>query len=290
MPRKRTIDPTIWSDEKFCQLSLKARLLFIGLFSNADDEGFIHGNSIYLRSTIFPYENWTEEEIISLRKELLELKMIEIFGGKIGTQDHEYIHLPRWWDYQPKPDYPTPSKIANSLIDMGKLDRKNLATIHRNFCRKNARRKASRTEKKSQGVGVGLGVGVGVGVGKDKTISPLFLQRAEKLKTFILQNNPSAKVKDSGWGDIVRLMVERDKRTLEQIDAVIEWSQGDDFEKTNVLSMKKIRERFDSLTMKMKRAKRGRESNICPACHKPMADQGDHWFCSDCRQKYKKAI
>lgn len=117
---------------------------------------------------------------------------------------------------------------------------------------------------------------------------PEFLERVEKLKSLILQNNPSAIVKPNDWANNVRLMVERDKRTLEQIDAVIEWSQGDDFEKTNVLSMGKLRHRFDSLTMKMKRAKRGRESNICPACHKPMADQGDHWFCSDCRQKYKK--
>ncbi|MBE9572954.1 MAG: hypothetical protein IMF11_20205 [Proteobacteria bacterium] len=88
---------------------------------------------------------------------------------------------------------------------------------------------------------------------KDKTLSPDFLQRAEKLKTLILQNNLSAKVRDSKWENIVRLMVERDKRTLEQIDAVIEWSQGHEFEKTVVLSMGKLRERFDSLTMKMKR-------------------------------------
>ena len=88
---------------------------------------------------------------------------------------------------------------------------------------------------------------------KKKTISPDFLQRAEKLKPLILQNNPSAIVKDLKWGDIVRLMVERDKRTLEEIDELIEFSQEHEFEKTVVLSMGKIRERFDSLTMKMKR-------------------------------------
>ena len=118
---------------------------------------------------------------------------------------------------------------------------------------------------------------------------PEFLERVEKLKSLILQNNSSAIVKPNDWANNVRLMVERDKRTLEQIDAVIEWSQGNDFEKTNVLSMGKLRERFDSLTMKMKRAKRGRESNICPACRKLMADCFDHWYCGDCRQKHKKA-
>lgn len=128
---------------------------------------------------------------------------------------------------------------------------------------------------------------------RDKTLSSDFLKRAEKLKILILQNNPSAKVKESGWGDIVRLMVERDKRTLAAIDQVIEWSQGDDFEKTNVLSMGKLRERFDSLTMKMKRGERGRESGICPDCKKPMAKDGKLdapvWFCTDCKRRYKRA-
>jgi len=36
---------------------------------------------------------------------------------------------------------------------------------------------------------------------------------------------------------------------------MIEWSQRDDFWKTNILCMSKLRKQFDQLTMKMKRGK-----------------------------------
>ena len=39
MARKRMIDPNIWDSEDFSKLSILGRLLFIGMFSNADDEG-----------------------------------------------------------------------------------------------------------------------------------------------------------------------------------------------------------------------------------------------------------
>lgn len=39
MARKRMIDPSIWINEDFGTLSNLAKLVFIGLFSLADDEG-----------------------------------------------------------------------------------------------------------------------------------------------------------------------------------------------------------------------------------------------------------
>lgn len=105
---------------------------------------------------------------------------------------------------------------------------------------------------------------VEVEVEVEKTLKPLcpdFLQRAEKLKTLILQNNGRAKITPKQieeWGDVVRLMVERDKRTLEEIDALIEFSQGEEFEKIIILSMGKVRKHFDRLTLKMKQGEKKR--------------------------------
>ena len=80
-------------------------------------------------------------------------------------------------------------------------------------------------------------------------------ERAELLKSRILGNNPKAKITEADlnrWADTVRLMVERDNRTLEEIDTMIEFSQSDDFWKSNILSMAKLREQFDKLTLKSK--------------------------------------
>jgi hypothetical protein len=46
-------------------------------------------------------------------------------------------------------------------------------------------------------------------------------------------------------------MLSKDKREPQDIEAVIRWTQADDFEKTNVLSADKVRARFDNLYMKM---------------------------------------
>jgi len=94
---------------------------------------------------------------------------------------------------------------------------------------------------------------------------PEFLERVEKLKSLILQNNPKAKPKTTNWVNTVRLMVERDSRTLGEIDEIIGFSQQDDFWKGVILSMGNLREKFDKLTMKMKGSKHGASKKTNPS-------------------------
>ena len=54
MARKRMIDPQIWVIEDFSKLSFLSRLIWIGLISNADDEGRGKANISYLKSQLFP--------------------------------------------------------------------------------------------------------------------------------------------------------------------------------------------------------------------------------------------
>jgi len=69
MARQRSLTPSIWRDEKLSRLDPIIRMFFIGLISNADDEGRLFGNSKFLASLIFPCdeeitskitENWTQ--------------------------------------------------------------------------------------------------------------------------------------------------------------------------------------------------------------------------------------
>lgn len=54
------------------------------------------------------------------------------------------------------------------------------------------------------------------------------------------------------WARQVDLMVKVDKRDLGDIREVIVWCQNDDFWKNNILSTKKLREKFDQLLLKSK--------------------------------------
>jgi hypothetical protein len=72
----------------------------------------------------------------------------------------------------------------------------------------------------------------------------------------ILKNNPSCKKPNfQTWSNDVRLMMEIDNRTEEQIRYLMKWVQQNDFEMANVLSPSKLRKRFDQLILEVKREK-----------------------------------
>lgn len=74
---------------------------------------------------------------------------------------------------------------------------------------------------------------------------------AAKLKELILHNNPKAKVPNDlqKWAQEIDRMIRIDKRTPEEIKAVIEFSQNDSFWSANILSAKALRKQFDRLFM-----------------------------------------
>lgn len=78
---------------------------------------------------------------------------------------------------------------------------------------------------------------------------------AEKLRDLIIKNNLNAKVpsKLEQWANEIRLMIERDSRQEADIEKVIVWCQQDAFWKTNILSTKKLREKYDQLFLQMRR-------------------------------------
>jgi uncharacterized protein YdaU (DUF1376 family) len=86
-------------------------------------------------------------------------------------------------------------------------------------------------------------------------VSPTGMELANLLRQRIHENNSRARITEKqviAWGRQVDLMIRMDNRTVEEITVLIEWSQRDPFWKTVVLSMKKLREKFDQLTMKSK--------------------------------------
>lgn len=74
---------------------------------------------------------------------------------------------------------------------------------------------------------------------------------ADYLFQAIKGNNPEAKQPNmQTWSNDIRLMIERDKRTPTQIRNMIDWCQSDSFWMTNILSPKKLREKYDQMKVK----------------------------------------
>lgn len=107
MARKRMIDPTIWQSEDFGKLSNLAKIVFIGLFSLADDEGRGRANPVYLRTTLFPYNE--DMRSADVEKALFEISsnMSVVFYSCDGNS---YYSLLSWNTFQ-KIDRATDSKL-----------------------------------------------------------------------------------------------------------------------------------------------------------------------------------
>lgn len=107
MARKRMIDPNIWQSEDFSRLSTLGKLVFIGLFSLADDEGRGRCNPVYLKSTLFPYEEGIRSADIDKTLSEISSNMSVIFYSCDGSS---YYSLYNWNTWQ-KIDRPSESKI-----------------------------------------------------------------------------------------------------------------------------------------------------------------------------------
>ena len=96
------------------------------------------------------------------------------------------------------------------------------------------------------------------------------MELAEHLQKCMLENKPNMKLSSSlgQWANTIRLMIERDGRTIEQIALVIDWCQKDKFWKLNILSADTLREKFDRLELQMSaslksiKGARGEQENV----------------------------
>ncbi|EKY7872221.1 replication protein [Enterococcus faecium] len=76
---------------------------------------------------------------------------------------------------------------------------------------------------------------------------------AEELFKQICQNQEIKKPNLQSWADNIRKMIEIDKRTENQVRGMIEWSQHNVFWASNILSAKKLREKYDTMAAQANR-------------------------------------
>lgn len=108
MARKRMIDPGIWESEDFSKLSILARLVWIGLFSNADDAGRGKANPAYIKSQIFAYDEVDLQDIKTALDEIKNTMSINFYE----VDGKRYYQLESWDKFQTI-NRPSPSQIPS---------------------------------------------------------------------------------------------------------------------------------------------------------------------------------
>jgi len=105
MARIRTLKPETWTDEKFVQLSYPARLLFMGLWNFADDDGRMECSPLRIKLQILPADPVDISELIG---EIRGKKMVITYQ----VDDKEYLQIVNFSKHQ-KVDKRTPSKFPS---------------------------------------------------------------------------------------------------------------------------------------------------------------------------------
>lgn len=80
-------------------------------------------------------------------------------------------------------------------------------------------------------------------------IDPIHKELAEYLAYRITQNGSKPPTVTNSWINDIRLMIERDNRTIQDIRQMIDWCQDDAFWRSNILSPSKLRAKFDQLRL-----------------------------------------
>jgi hypothetical protein len=106
MPRIRTIKPEFPQSETVGRLSRDARLLFVQLWTIADDAGRLRGASRMLASLLYPYDDDAPKLMPKWLDELEEKDCIRCYE----VDGSQYIEIINWLKHQ-KIDRPSESRI-----------------------------------------------------------------------------------------------------------------------------------------------------------------------------------
>jgi hypothetical protein len=143
MARKRQIDPSIWTSDDFMDLEDPwVMLLWIGLISNADDEGRMRASPRHIKAVIFPAIDHTLDNIRAWRDKIAAQGLITIYE----VEGKEYLHIPNFTKYQYMTKR-TPSQLPEPPVN------NQLITSHQPV--------------------ISIGNGNGIGNDNDNTLSPV---------------------------------------------------------------------------------------------------------------------
>jgi len=107
LARNRMISPLFWENEKLGACSHMERLLFLGLISNADDEGLGQGNPKRLARIIFQYDDDLRASDVEKGLERLQSNGSIRLYSVDGFSYYQVVNFPKYQSI----NKPTPSKL-----------------------------------------------------------------------------------------------------------------------------------------------------------------------------------
>lgn len=244
MAERRMFAKTIIDSDAFLDMPLSAQALYFHLSMRADDDGFIN-NPKKIQRVIGSSED--ELKLLLAKKFILafESGVIVIKHWKM----HNYIRKDRYNPtvYQDEKKQLTEKENSSytKAVEVCQPDDNQLSTAGQpDDDRLDTQGRLGKDSKEKV-------------EDKPRKYSDEHFRLASKLHDN-LKNDFSKKMEKvdlEKWADDIRLMQERDGRTIEQIDYILDWLPTDDFWFGNILSARKLRQQFEKLIYEVKKNK-----------------------------------
>ena len=263
MPRIRTIKPDAFLSESLAGVPRGTRWTFAGLWTYADDAGRARDDARLVKAALYPLDDEVTQADVKA-----DLKMLANIGAicRYVVDGKNYLHMPGW--HHQKINRPTPAKSppcpmheggmsGHGSVDDASVSDHGVVSEPSGGERKGKGREVEREEEGEWSSAEGADAPRPLALVSDDR--PDVDRICDHLADRIAANGSKRPTITAKWRDAARLMLDRDQRTEEEIHGAIDWCQADEFWRGNVLSLPKLREKFDQLRLQAQR--RGLSSN-----------------------------
>ena len=265
MAKMRGIKPETFTDDKILQISPLARWLFIGMWTQACDNGHVEDNPIQLKVRLLPMDNCDTKELV---EELVNVGLVKRLDGHLSIPnlphhqkiDRRFLVFCDACDSDPDVKFYPKDKLERSSSKRREGKKKDTEPDNDDVHSSGARR-ALVDEGEGEGEGEGehtLSSHVASNDDGKKQEKPKkeFPQHVHDLATQLADQvkangNIVRTVGVQNWFEPIDRLVRLDGYTPEQVSQVIDWCQQDEFWQGNIRSGKKLRQQFDQLKTRM---------------------------------------
>ncbi|MFC7219308.1 hypothetical protein ACFQLX_14185 [Streptomyces polyrhachis] len=267
MARIRSIKPEFFTSLTVADLSLTARMTFIGLWTHVDDDGRCVDDARLVRAAVWPLDDRVAADVEEDLRVLQEARLVV----RYEVEGRRYLTVRNWREHQ-RIDKPKPSRLPGpgsedtspTCGNTGFPDTS--ATPPGRFPDPSPIDPGSVPVGKEQGTGsreqetsatpppIPPPAAAEAAPPPDPQGAPPqeradVVRVCEALADAVAANGSNRPIVTERWRTEARLMLDKDGRTVEQVLGAVAWCQSDPFWRANVMSMAALRKQYDRLRL-----------------------------------------
>lgn len=223
MARIRSIKPEFWTDEKIVELDFADRLLFIGLWNFADDQGYLDLRPKRIKMQVFPGDDY---DVVEGLKRLWESSLVSLYE----TQQGLVVHI-NHWDRHQKVGNPSRERFQAADLHILHEWTTTLSSPHEeSVVLRKGREGKGKEEREPEPADAGR-----------ESSREDVVRICAHLATRIEGQGVKRPSVTKRWQDAARLLVDADGFTEAQVHWLIDKAHDDNFWRSNVLSATSLR-------------------------------------------------